>query len=174
MNVVPVFSLFAFILMLVLLPILFGELMATSLSKLHLNPEMALLLMMAIIIGGLVNIPVKRIAHERVVPMHPLAVFGLGRLWPGMVRERRETYCGNEFPRRASTGQGRNSFGRRGQSRLTPRRRAPADEARLSRAGGGKCTSGAPIDGTRGHRSIDNVLAVIIGNIDLLRDLRKG
>jgi uncharacterized membrane protein len=97
MNVVPVFSLFAFILMLVLLPILFGELMATSLSKLHLNPEMALLLMMAIIIGGLVNIPVKRIAHERVVPMHPLAVFGLGRLWPGMVRERRETIIAVNF-----------------------------------------------------------------------------
>jgi fatty-acyl-CoA synthase len=39
-------------------------------------------LIMAIIIGGLVNIPVKRIAHERIVPMHPLAVFGLGGLWP--------------------------------------------------------------------------------------------
>jgi uncharacterized membrane protein len=38
--------------------------MATSLGRLHLSPEMALLLMMAIIIGGLVNIPVKRIAHE--------------------------------------------------------------------------------------------------------------
>ena len=52
---------------------------------------MALLLMVAIIIGGLVNIPVKRIAHERLVPMHPLAVFGLGRLWPEMARERHET-----------------------------------------------------------------------------------
>ncbi len=97
MNALPVFSLFAFILMLVLLPILFGELMATSLGKLHLNPEMALLLMVAIIIGGLVNIPVKRIAHERVVPMHPLAVFGLGRLWPGMRRERHETIIAVNF-----------------------------------------------------------------------------
>ena len=87
MNALPVFSLFAFIVMLVLLPILFGELMATSLGKLHLSPEMALLLMIAIIVGGLVNIPVKRIAHERVVPMHPLAVFGLGRFWPEMRRE---------------------------------------------------------------------------------------
>jgi choline-glycine betaine transporter len=55
MNLVSVFSLFAFILMLVLLPILFGELMATSLGKLHLSPELALLLMMAIIIGGLIG-----------------------------------------------------------------------------------------------------------------------
>jgi uncharacterized membrane protein len=97
MKVLPVFSLFAFILMLVLLPLVFGELMATSLVKLHLSPEMALLLMMAIIIGGFVNIPVKRIAHERVVPMHPLAVVGLGGLWPGMVRERRETIIAVNF-----------------------------------------------------------------------------
>jgi uncharacterized membrane protein len=97
MNTLPLFSLFAFILMLVLLPILFGELMATSLSKLHLSPEMALLLIMAIIIGGLVNIPVKRIAHERVVPMHPLAVFGLGRFWPEMRRERHETIIAVNF-----------------------------------------------------------------------------
>jgi uncharacterized membrane protein len=97
MNVLTLFSLFAVILMLMLLPILFGELMATSLSKLHLSPETALLLIMAIIIGGLVNIPVKRIAHERVVTMHPLAVFGLGGLWPEMVRERRETIIAVNF-----------------------------------------------------------------------------
>ena len=97
MNVLPLFSLFAFILMLVLLPLVFGELMATSLGKLHLSPEMALLLMMAIIIGGFVNIPVKRITHERVVPTHPLAIFGLGGLWPEMVRERRETIIAVNF-----------------------------------------------------------------------------
>ena len=97
MNALPLFSLFAFIVTLVLLPILFGELLATSLAKLHLSPEMALLLMMAIIIGGLVNIPVRRIAHERVVPMHPLAVFGLGGLWPEMARERPETIIAINF-----------------------------------------------------------------------------
>jgi uncharacterized membrane protein len=97
MRVLPLFSLFVFILMLVLLLLVFGELMATSLEKLHLSPEMALLLMLAIIIGGFVNIPVKRIAHERVVPMHPLAVFGLGGLWPAMIRERRETIIAVNF-----------------------------------------------------------------------------
>jgi uncharacterized membrane protein len=97
MNGLPVFSVFAFILMLVLLPILFGELMAASLGKLHLSPEMALLLVVAIIIGGLVNIPVKRIAHQRLVPMHPLAVFGFGGLWPQMRRERRDTIIAVNF-----------------------------------------------------------------------------
>ena len=84
------FSVIAFVVMLVLLPILFGELMVASLGRLHLSPGMALLLMAAIIIGDLVNIPVKRIAHER-WSLHPLAVFGLGRLWPEMGCERRET-----------------------------------------------------------------------------------
>jgi hypothetical protein len=38
------------------------------------------------IIGGLVNVPVKRMAHEGVVPVHPLTIFGLGGLWPEMRR----------------------------------------------------------------------------------------
>jgi uncharacterized membrane protein len=62
-NAFPLLSLFAFLLLVLLLPMLFGELMATSLVKLHLSPEAALLLMMAMIVDGLVNIPVKRIAH---------------------------------------------------------------------------------------------------------------
>lgn len=97
MNAFPLLSLFAFLLLLLLMPIFFGELMATSLVKLHLSPETALVLMIAIIVGGLVNIPVKRIAHERVVPVHPLAVFGMGGLWPEMRRERRETIIAVNF-----------------------------------------------------------------------------
>jgi uncharacterized membrane protein len=96
-NAFPLLSLFAFLLLLLLLPIVFGELMATSLVKLHLSPEAALIVMMAIIVGGLVNIPVKRIAHERVVAVHPLAVFGLGGMWPEMRRERRETIIAVNF-----------------------------------------------------------------------------
>jgi uncharacterized membrane protein len=97
MNVFPLLSFFAYLLLLLLLPILFGELMATSLVKLHLSPEAALVLTMAIIVGGLVNIPVKRIARERVIPVHPLAVFGLGGLWPEMRRERREAIIAINF-----------------------------------------------------------------------------
>jgi hypothetical protein len=91
MTILPLFSLFAFILMIALLPILFGEVMAVSLGKLHLSPEMAVLLVIAIIIGGLVKIPAKRIVRQRAVLTHPLAIFGLGGLWPEMIRERRET-----------------------------------------------------------------------------------
>jgi uncharacterized membrane protein len=101
-NAFPLLSLFAFLLLVLLLPMLFGELMATSLVKLHLSPEATLLLMMAMIVGGLVNIPVKRIAHERMVPVHPLAIYGLGGLWPAMRRERRETILVAVASRRAS------------------------------------------------------------------------
>jgi uncharacterized membrane protein len=97
MNAFPLVSLFVFLLLLLLLPMLFGELMATSLVKLHLSPQVAVLLMMAIIVGGIVNIPVKRIAHERVVSAHPLSVFGLGGLWPEMRRERHETIIAVNF-----------------------------------------------------------------------------
>jgi uncharacterized membrane protein len=87
----PRLSLFAFLILLVLLPLFFAELMAASLAKLHLSPQTGLLLILAIIIGGLVNIPLKRVAHERVVPVHPLAVYGLDSLWPRLRRERHET-----------------------------------------------------------------------------------
>jgi uncharacterized membrane protein len=97
MNAMPLFSVFAFVVMIVLLPILYGEVLAVSLGKLHLTPGLALLLMIAIIIGGLINIPVKRIAHDRVVPMHPLAVFGLGGALPAMRRERRDTIIAVNF-----------------------------------------------------------------------------
>src|SRR5947208_1809667 len=97
MNAFPVLSLFAFLVLLLLLPLLFGELMATSLVKLHLSSEAALLLMMAMIVGGAVTLPVKRIAHEQLMPVDPLAIFGLGRLWPEMRCERRETIIAVNF-----------------------------------------------------------------------------
>lgn len=73
------------------MPIFFGQLMLGALAKLHLSPDMALLLVMAIIIGGFINIPVKRIVRDELVPSHPLALLGMFRLTPQMVRSRRET-----------------------------------------------------------------------------------
>ena len=51
-------SLMIFLILAVLFPFVFGELMITSLSKLHLSPSMALTLVIAIFVGGLINIPV--------------------------------------------------------------------------------------------------------------------
>ena len=77
--------------MAVLFPFVFGELMLASLSKLHLSPSMALTLVIAIFVGGLVNIPVKSVVNDRGVVSHPLAVYGLSNFWPELQRVRRET-----------------------------------------------------------------------------------
>jgi len=89
---VPVwFSLLAALLLLVLFPLLFGQIMATSLIKLHLSPASALVLLAGIIAGGLINIPVKRIQRSELIEVHPLAAFGLLDAWPELRRVRRDT-----------------------------------------------------------------------------------
>jgi uncharacterized membrane protein len=66
-------SLLISLVMLALVPFVFGPLMVTSLSKLHLSPQTAFQLVAAIIIGGLVNIPVRRILHQQPVSSNPLS-----------------------------------------------------------------------------------------------------
>jgi uncharacterized membrane protein len=89
MNPLIFLSLVAALLLLALFPLLFAELMATSLGKLHLSPESAVLLVIAIMVGGLVNIPVRRVRHDREVEIHPLAAYGMA--WPQLRPVRRET-----------------------------------------------------------------------------------
>ncbi len=75
----------------VLFPFLFGELMFTSLTKLHLSPSIALACVIAIFVGGLINIPIKSVVRDGEVIEHPLAVYGLAGLWPQLQRVRRTT-----------------------------------------------------------------------------------
>jgi uncharacterized membrane protein len=84
-------SLLAFLILLILLPFVFGEVMAGSLEKLHLRPADAVFLTLAIFAGSVFNIPVKRIHHDRPVATHPLAVFGLHGALPGLGGMSRET-----------------------------------------------------------------------------------
>lgn len=84
-------SFLLFVFLLALLPLLFGQLMAASLVKLHLSPGTALPLALGIIFGGLVNIPVKRIQQDREVTAHPLAIYGFSGAWPSLRRARRQT-----------------------------------------------------------------------------------
>jgi len=59
--------------LLVLLPLVFGQLMAAALVKLDLSKRAAFALVAAMMIGGLINIPIKRIRSEEVMshPLHP-------------------------------------------------------------------------------------------------------
>jgi uncharacterized membrane protein len=78
------------LLMLVLLPFAFANVLAVALLKLGLPPHIALAGIVAMFVGGAINIPIKRIPREELVSAHPLAVFGLHGLLPRMFM-RRET-----------------------------------------------------------------------------------
>lgn len=80
----------AFVLM-ALLPLLFAELMVASLDKLHLSGPAALFLVVAIVLGGFVNIPVRRIRRRANIVVHPLAAFGILDQWPRVQRVSQET-----------------------------------------------------------------------------------
>lgn len=85
------FAILVAVLLLLLAPLLFAQLMATGLGKLGLEPGTAALLVMAIIIGGFINIPIRRILHEDTVEVHPLAIFGLSGVIPKLRRIQRQT-----------------------------------------------------------------------------------
>ncbi len=84
-------SLVVSFILLIIIPILLGQAMISSLTKLHLSPSQAFQLMVAIVLGGLVNIPIKRLVREQPVWSHPLTVFGLDRSLPRWTIRRRET-----------------------------------------------------------------------------------
>jgi uncharacterized membrane protein len=91
MPIVIWFSLLAFIVLALLLPFAFGDLMVGGLAKLHLSPSAAVVLVIAIFVGGFINIPVKRLIRSEQVSVHPLAVFGLSGVWPQLQRIRHQT-----------------------------------------------------------------------------------
>lgn len=82
-----------------LAPFLYAQAMATALARLGLSPEAALLVLMGILFGSLVNIPVKQIQRDVELTYDPFQFFGLGRLlprlygsWPLPFRQRVRTY----------------------------------------------------------------------------------
>lgn len=80
-----------FLLLLILLPLAFSEVLTIALLKLRLTPEVALLLVVGIVLGSGINIPVKRIARTDTVLVDPLTVFGLAGWWPRMQQARCDT-----------------------------------------------------------------------------------
>lgn len=79
------------VVLLILMPLLFGQLMFGALAKLHLSPGAATALVIAILAGSFVNIPVRRYVRDDWVPAHPLAVLGLFDALPQWRRMRRQT-----------------------------------------------------------------------------------
>ena len=85
------FPLLFFLILLAMLPLVFGHLFAAALIKLKLEPTTALLVVIGIFIGSLINLPVKRLSRTESVLVDQLAVFGLQGWWPMFQRVRRET-----------------------------------------------------------------------------------
>jgi uncharacterized membrane protein len=74
-------SLLATLVLVLLLPLLYAELMIASLDKLHLSGSAALILVIAVFLGGFVNIPVRRIRRETRFVIYPLAAYGILDRW---------------------------------------------------------------------------------------------
>ncbi len=84
-------SLIASLALLIIVPFVLGQAMLASLTKLHLTQSQAGILIVAIVLGGLVNVPLWRIVREQPVWSHPLAIFALDRTLPRWTIRRRET-----------------------------------------------------------------------------------
>ncbi|MEK6634067.1 MAG: DUF1614 domain-containing protein [Nitrospirota bacterium] len=88
MRLLGFLPLLLFLLLLALLPFVFGELFSTALMKLHLDPRAALL---GILIGSAINIPIRRLVRGEDVLGEPPMLFGLSGWWPRLQRAPRET-----------------------------------------------------------------------------------
>jgi len=80
-----------FLLLLILLPFWFAQVMGLALAKLRLDPQTALLVIVGIFLGSVVNIPVKRLVRHEDVTIHPFPHFGFLDHWPQFQGVRRET-----------------------------------------------------------------------------------
>lgn len=74
-----------------LLPFFFAHLMLVALAKLGLHPQVALLALLGIVLGGAINIPVKKIAREEDYLVDFSAMFGFGNLLPRLRLTQRYT-----------------------------------------------------------------------------------
>lgn len=74
-----------------LIPLFKAEALHTALSRLHLDPEAAVLIVIGLIIGSLINGPVRRIKSQVQVPMLIPDFLGLGRMFPQRQRVTTET-----------------------------------------------------------------------------------
>lgn len=74
-----------------LLPIFLVDLLKSALEKLHLASPVAGLLVMAILLGGFINLPIKKIERNELQPVALLGVLGSWAWAPGLRRYRPDT-----------------------------------------------------------------------------------
>lgn len=75
----------------ILFPLFLANAVIVALGKLGLSPSLSIFVAVSIFIGGMINIPVRRIPREELIETHPIGLFGFGRFFPQMVRRRTYT-----------------------------------------------------------------------------------
>ncbi|MFP4081910.1 MAG: DUF1614 domain-containing protein [Candidatus Aminicenantes bacterium] len=80
----------------ILVPLFFMHAMLTALARLGLTPELAFLVLLGILLGGAINVPLKRIKREQDLVHNPFHIFGLERIipsdWSSSFRRRVSTH----------------------------------------------------------------------------------
>lgn len=76
-----------FLVGLLIVPFLLANVTIAALARLGLSPQLTVLAAVGIFVGGLVNIPVRRLRVERPVHIVSPALFGLPQFEPGRVYE---------------------------------------------------------------------------------------
>lgn len=83
--------------LLILFPIFLTQTMLAALTKLGLSPEASLFTVLAIFLGGMINIPVKRIPREEQIEVPSFRLFGFDRMFPRPVLRRSYTIIAVNF-----------------------------------------------------------------------------
>ncbi|MBD3345864.1 MAG: DUF1614 domain-containing protein [Chitinivibrionales bacterium] len=76
-----------FLFLLILFPLILADVMLSALARLGLDPGTSLLAALGILLGGMINIPVKRIRRENPVKHTPSGLYGIERMMPGLVKQ---------------------------------------------------------------------------------------
>ena len=71
----------------ILFPIFLADAMAAAFAKLGLSPGLSLAVVIAMFVGGLFNIPLKRVPRVMSIDTAPLGLYGAGRLFPQWFRQ---------------------------------------------------------------------------------------
>jgi uncharacterized membrane protein len=79
-------SLLVFIMLLILFPLIFANVMLIALAKLGLNLQVSLFIAFAIFIGGMINIPIRKIPREKMIEVVPTKLFGFEQMFPNLIR----------------------------------------------------------------------------------------
>jgi uncharacterized membrane protein len=79
------------VLLVIVLPLFFANAILAALAKLGLSPQTSFVATLGIFLGGMVNIPVRRIPREELIDVAPVDLFGFRSLFPRLLRRRTYT-----------------------------------------------------------------------------------